>query len=146
MKEVWKNLQAPYEEYQVSTIGRVRSFKANKQGNIMNIQERRGYQYVVLFNSISKKSVSISVHRLVAQAFIPNPMNLSDVNHKDRNKSNNNLDNLEWVSHKDNINHGKIEIDTLQSLHKLAMKLNKSVDDTVRTILAYYTINKSLHI
>lgn len=146
MKEVWKNLQAPYEEYQVSTIGRVRSFKANKQGNIMNIQERRGYQYVVLFNSISKKSVSISVHRLVAQAFIPNPMNLSDVNHKDRNKSNNNLDNLEWVSHKDNINHGNIEIDTLQSLHKLAMKLNKSVDDTVRTILAYYTINKSLHI
>ena len=146
MKEVWKTLQSPYEEYQVSTIGRVRSFKANKQGNIMNIQERRGYQYVVLFNSISKKSVSISVHRLVAQAFIPNPMNLSDVNHKDRNKSNNNLDNLEWVSHKDNINHGKIEIDTLQSLHKLAMKLNKSVDDTVRTILAYYTINKSLHI
>jgi hypothetical protein len=52
------------------------------------------------------KSTNHKVHRLVAQAFIPNPNNLSDVNHKDENRKNNNVENLEWMSHVDNCNYG----------------------------------------
>lgn len=61
-----------------------------------------GYKYIVINNS---KRQHLLVHRLVALAFIPNPNNLSDVNHIDENKLNNNVDNLEWLSHKDNCRH-----------------------------------------
>lgn len=146
MEEIWKNLQEPFEDYQVSTLGRVRSFKAGKLGHILSVQVVKGYSSVALFDSITKKNKHMRIHRLVAEAFIENPSNYSDVNHKDRDKSNNRIDNLEWTSHKDNTNYGRIELDTLQSLHKLSMKLNKSVDDTTRTIIAYYTLNKDIHI
>lgn len=53
----------------------------------------------------SGKDICFKLHRLVAKAYIPNPLNLPEVNHKDGNKLNNNLDNLEWVSHKDNMAH-----------------------------------------
>ncbi len=48
----------------------------------------------------------IYVHRIIASLFIPNPYNLSDVNHKDSNPSNNCVENLEWLSHKDNLEYG----------------------------------------
>lgn len=145
MEEVWKNLQEPFNDYQVSTFGRVRSYKAGKLGHILSVQVVKGYNTVALFDSYSKKNKHMKIHRLVAETFIENPLN-SDVNHKDRDKSNNKVDNLEWVSHKENVNYGKIELNTLQSLHKLSIKLNKSVDDTVRTIIAHYTLSKNIHL
>lgn len=54
------------------------------------------------------KREDVYVHRIIAQIFIPNLMNLSDVNHKDSNPSNNNVENLEWLSHEDNLNYGFI--------------------------------------
>lgn len=70
----------------------------------MTGKNRNGYIYAVLSkNGVAK---STSIHRLVAKAFIPNPLNFREVNHKDENKSNNCVENLEWCTPKYNINYG----------------------------------------
>lgn len=68
--------------------------------------DRYGYNYIKLFDD-SKKSKKMKIHRLVAKAFIPNPENKPQINHKDGNKQNNNYTNLEWVNQKENMNHAK---------------------------------------
>jgi len=100
--------------YQVSNLGRVKSCARSvirRDGKPLNLSERilkpgdaQGYQVVSLFNGSNRRYVSI--HRLVAETFIPNPAGKSEVNHIDEDKSNNNVENLEWVSHIENINHG----------------------------------------
>jgi hypothetical protein len=86
--------------YIVSTSGKVYNRKNN---HIMKISLRAGYIHVGL--SISGKSKTYKVHRLVAECFIPNPLNKKLVNHKDGNKENNKLSNLEWMTHKENTQH-----------------------------------------
>ena len=54
----------------------------------------------------TNKREDVYIHRIIAALFIPNPLNLSDVNHKDNNRLNNNVNNLEWLSHKDNLEYG----------------------------------------
>ena len=85
--------------YEVSNLGRVKS-KQVKSHRILNQHDKCGYMYVYLINS--KKQKNCRVHRLVAEAFIDNTNNLSDVHHIDHNKKNNKLTNLEWLSHVDN--------------------------------------------
>jgi hypothetical protein len=106
MKEVWKNIPN-YKKYQVSNLGKIKSFAKNKQnGKILKFSHNhKGYNQVILVKD--KKPNNQLVHRLVAQAFIPNPNNLPQVNHKDGNKQNNCVDNLEWITNKDNIKHAK---------------------------------------
>lgn len=65
------------------------------------------YKQVVLYKN--KKHKTVAVHRLVAEAFIPNPDNLPQVNHKDENPSNNNVNNLEWCTCKYNMGMGEVE-------------------------------------
>ena len=67
----------------------------------------RGYLRVSLSNGIIKHK-RFSIHRLVAEAFIPNPNNLPQVNHKDENKTNNCVDNLEWCTAIENLNHSNV--------------------------------------
>ena len=67
-----------------------------------------GYYYVVLYKNA--KRASKTVHRLVAETFIPNPDNLPEVNHKDENKLNNNVNNLEWCDNKYNVNYSVAKI------------------------------------
>lgn len=107
--EIWVDLVG-YPEFfgyaKVSNLGRVKSTdkgywkteKIRKFGN-----HRFGYFQVGL--SVKNKRKNIYVHRLVAKAFIPNPYNKPDVNHKDGNKKNNHVNNLEWVTHSENIRH-----------------------------------------
>lgn len=97
----WKNLGfMGYGNYSVSNDGQVRN---DKRGNIRkNILNNNGY-YCITFN---KKRVS--VHRLVAIAFIPNPDNLPEVNHKDKCRINNQVDNLEWCDKRYNLEYSKI--------------------------------------
>jgi hypothetical protein len=64
---------------------------------------RKGYERVTLY--INRKAYTMRVHRLIATAFLPNPDNLPQVNHKDGDKQNNRLDNLEWISNRDNMDH-----------------------------------------
>ena len=86
-------------------------FKARTDGTIIGKRgrpmkghvDRCGYREVLL--SENGKTNNARVHRLMAETFIPNPYNLRDVNHKDGNKLNNNISNLEWVSHSGNVKH-----------------------------------------
>lgn len=101
MKE-WKNIEGYEGLYQVSNLGRVKSIRSNTILRPYDIG--RGYLAVKLCkNGINKNH---KLHRLVAEAFIPNPDNLPCVNHKDENKANNCVDNLEWCSYSYNNNYG----------------------------------------
>ena len=99
--EHWKVIEG-FENYSVSTHGRIRK---NKRGELMNAGIcNSGYLRIRLCNNgVMKKFL---VHRLVAQAFITNPENYPCVNHIDEDKTNNNINNLEWCSHHQNNNYG----------------------------------------
>ena len=102
--EIWKDIEGYEGLYQVSNKGRVKSFHSG-EGKIIKLGTHpQGYKLVVL--SKRGQTKTCRVHRLVAQAFIPNPENLPVVNHKDENPSNNNVENLEWCTQKHNVNHG----------------------------------------
>lgn len=103
MKEIWKPIKDFEGHYQVSNFGRVKSIKFGKE-IILKQNIRRGYYYVGL--SKNGKVKYFQVHRLVAEAFLPNTDNLPQVNHKDENKLNNNVDNLEFCDNKYNSNFG----------------------------------------
>ena len=108
MVEKWVNIEN-HPSYFISNFGRVFSKKSNK---VMKnrVVSKNGYQQITLDNS------QLLVHRLVAQAFIPNPNNLPCVNHKDENPGNNDFRNLEWCTYKYNSNYG-----TNQSRHSKKM-------------------------
>lgn len=91
MSEIWKAIPG-YMGYEVSCYGNVRSFKRGKCKELSQYVNRNGYFKVMVDGK------NVSVHRLVAMAFIPNPDNLPCVNHKDENKKNNHVDNLEWCT------------------------------------------------
>lgn len=109
MEEIWKDIIGYEGLYQVSNLGRVKSLAKlcghrPKKETIVKQNDLRGYKRVTLCkNNLLKK---YQVHRLVAIAFIDNPLNKPCINHKDENKANNNVDNLEWVSCKENTNYG----------------------------------------
>ena len=97
-----------YPNYTITDDGRVFSLNYNREGykkELKPLIENCGYFIVGLYNKVSKYK-RFMVHRLVALAFIPNPYNLPEVNHKDENKTNNMVGNLEWCSKSYNINYG----------------------------------------
>lgn len=100
MTETWKDIKGYEGLYQVSNCGNV----FGKRKEIKQFKDKGGYLKVTLTDG--NKLKSFGVHRLVAQAFIPNPDNLPQVNHKDENKENNCVDNLEWCTAKYNSNYG----------------------------------------
>lgn len=109
MEEVWKDIEGYEGLYQVSNLGRVKSLP--KRDGFRFLSERimvggmsNHYRCVILSNRGNQKGFTI--HRLVAKAFLPNPDNLPQINHKDENKLNNRVDNLEWCSAKYNMNYG----------------------------------------
>ena len=112
--EQWKPIKGYEGTYSVSTLGRVRREQGFRWGGccgIAYVRERilkptnqRGYSIVGL--SLCNKLKRKQVHRLVAEAFIPNPQNLPQVNHKDENPKNNTVENLEWCTSEYNANYG----------------------------------------
>ena len=111
MNEIWKDIEGYEGLYQVSNLGRVTSFDSiDKLGRIRKgrvlkgIKDVKGYLLVKLY----KNSIVYTkrLHRLVAETFIPNSENKPQVNHIDENKANNIVSNLEWMTAKENINHG----------------------------------------
>lgn len=101
--EEWKSIKNYEGLYEVSSLGNVKSLPRNTtKGRILKqSKQAQGYRFVYLSkNGISKKH---TIHRLVAQAFIPNPNNYPVINHKDGNVENNCVDNLEFCTQSHNI-------------------------------------------
>lgn len=100
--EIWKDI-IETSNYAVSSLGRIKNTKTNR---LLNPKELgNGYKQVSLKMNDTGKFKKEYIHRLVAKYFIENPDNKKEVNHKDGNKSNNNMDNLEWVTPSENQKH-----------------------------------------
>ena len=99
--EIWKTIQDYGGLYQVSNTGKVRDLKNHIKSVYKN---NKGYTCLSLY--YNGKTYHPTVHRLVAKAFIPNPNNYEQVNHKDCNKENNNVENLEWCNQRYNYDEG----------------------------------------
>ena len=105
--EQWKDIEGYEGLYQVSNLGNVRSLKfsgGNKVKLLKQNTTKEGYKRVGLCKNGKRKDYRI--HRLVAMTFIPNPDNLPIINHKDEDKTNNNVKNLEWCTYEYNNNYG----------------------------------------
>lgn len=121
MQEIWKNIRDFKGLYQVSNFGRVKSLKRmviyNEKSKSKNYHhtifekikiptiKKNGYLQILLCKN--NKNYNKYVHRLVAEAFIDNPNNLKTVNHKNLNKQDNRVENLEWCSYADNNDHAR---------------------------------------
>lgn len=146
--EEWKDIQGYEGVYQVSNFGRVKSlerYRINNGGTKTLVKERilkpstnnKGYSRVELSNKTARKPYL--VHRLVAEAFIENPNNLPEVNHKDENKSNNRADNLEWITQKENLNYGTRN-------HRVSLTKGSpavALDDENNIIMEFHSISEA---
>lgn len=109
----WRSIKGYEGVYEVSNDGRVRRIAgwSNKNNGYRHPTGElkqdcvKGYPQIALYKNGEKKR--FKVHRLVASAFLPNPLNLPQVNHKDGNKGNNNVKNLEWVTQSQNMKHAR---------------------------------------
>lgn len=105
--EEWLPIENYEDLYQVSNWGRVKSLNyrhTNQEQILKQINDKDGYQQIRLYKD--GKGKTFKVHRLVAMAFIQNPNNYTEINHKDECKTNNRIDNLEWCNRKYNVNFG----------------------------------------
>ena len=105
MKEIWKDIIGFEGIYEISNLGRIRRIKT---GRILSTRRSDGW-YITVTLYKDKKRYGKSLHRLVAETFVPNPYNLPEVNHIDEDKINNRADNLEFCDHKYNVNYGTIK-------------------------------------
>lgn len=104
MKEIWKPIAGYEGHYEVSNLGNIKSLNKRHKGNLLAPQRNhKGYLRVNLWKN-NKKKIRM-IHRLVAEAFLLNPNNYKQINHKDGNKENNCITNLEWCTAKHNMEH-----------------------------------------
>lgn len=115
IEEIWKPIEG-FSRYEISNFGKVKTLerwtRVGKSGGMRFRQETImtgcdfGFEYLkVNLTDDFGKVKNVKVHRLVAKYFIPNPHNKPCVNHKDFNRCNNHIDNLEWVTYKENSHH-----------------------------------------
>lgn len=122
MKELWKNIQGYEGLYQISNFGRVKSFRKSTKYSCQSefilkpSVANTGYAQVCLYANGTRKK--FLVHRLVAGAFIPNPDNLPQINHKDENRLNNHISNLEWCTPEYNNAYGSAKIRAIDTRSK----------------------------
>ena len=131
--EVWKDIPGYEGRYQVSNTGKVKSMNYGRTGapRILAILNTRGYQFVRIWNS-DKKYRTHYVHRLVWETFVgPIPEGLQ-INHKDENKCNNSLENLEVMTPKQNMNYGTRTVRIGRSLSKPIAKIDIATGEILK--------------
>uniref|UniRef100_A0A6C0EQA4 HNH nuclease domain-containing protein n=1 Tax=viral metagenome TaxID=1070528 RepID=A0A6C0EQA4_9ZZZZ len=121
--EEWKIINE-YPNYYVSNLGNIKNIKT---GKILHPTIKSGYYNIVLTNN--KKKKSFKVHRLVAIAFLNNFENKTDVNHKDKNKLNNNLHNLEWMTRRENNIHRCDGIKISCNKNKVILRIDNNTNE-----------------
>ena len=152
--EIWKDIKGYEGLYQISNYGRVKSLEKDyttklrgktivihKAENILKLLKiNSGYLTILLHkNGISKR---FFVHRIVAEAFILNPQNLPQVNHKDENKINNKVENLEWCDQYYNINYGNARTKmSISKTKKPNYKIRKPIVGTSKKTNEVVTFN-----
>lgn len=156
MQEEWRDVVGWEGMYQISSIGRVRSvdrvqmhysntdrpYYKTYKGRILSQGNCSKYFQVILVKD--NKAYNKLVHRLVAEAFILNPDNLPEVNHKDEDPSNNNVDNLEWCTKSYNINYGKRN-ELVSNALKGRPKSKESIDKMRESLKGNIPWNKGRH-
>lgn len=137
--EIWKYIEKLDCQYAVSTFGRVASVedvivksngqKYTRKSKIIKPQSRNGYLRVRI--SLNGVKSTHTVHRLVAEAFIDNPLNKTEVNHIDEDKLNNHVSNLEWTTPKENVRHsfrlGKRKTASKKNKAKMVLNVNTGI-------------------
>ena len=159
MEEIWKDIAGYEGLYQISNKGRVKSLnrlvKDTTRDRVQKIKGRilkycdNGKGYKLVYLNKNRKRKNYYVHRLVAETFIPNPRQLPEVNHKDLNKANNKISNLEWITELDNKRHyrmteiAKIRNKEIGEIRREAYK--KQIEKVIpRIIFEYSKNNKTL--
>ena len=140
--EVWKDIKGFEGLYQISNLGRVRSLDrpVKQRGNSIQIkkgkiivQSKNHKGYPTTNMSKGNKRYGRPTHRLVAETFIPNPENKDQVNHIDGDKLNNSVENLEWMTGKENIRHAienglmKFDVKIAKHASNVARERNKKI-------------------
>ena len=115
MEEIWKDIEGYEGLYQISSLGRVRSFTKKNNGKILKFTKTNSGYYQICLHK-NKELKNFYIHRLVAIHFIPNPDNKLCVDHIDTNKLNNCVSNLKWVTHKEN-NNNKLTKEHMKENH-----------------------------
>lgn len=101
MEEIWRKIKN-YQNYEISNLGRARSLNCGRERILKTRKHPSGYELINI------KGKTYKIHKLVAEAFIPNPYDYKEINHKDEDKLNNRVDNLEWCNRKYNCNYGSL--------------------------------------
>lgn len=147
-----------YPKYAINKNGIIISLTYNSKSNfyyIINpVKEKSGYIKVKLFNNKGKRK-TLLLHRLIAKTFIPNPNNYPEINHKDYNRSNNSVDNLEWcdrdynnkysAKNHNHINTNKIKIRRVNIITNEIMIFNFMSEAVDNSNITFTTLYKSLN-
>lgn len=134
MEEVWKDIPGYDGKYKISNLGNISSTKRGKLKLMKHSISNLGYHRITLYKDGVNKHYAI--HRLVAQAFIPNEHNYPFINHKDENPGNNSVDNLEWCTPSYNINYGKRN----QKVSEASHPIRQTTEDGF-ILATYYSAN-----
>lgn len=129
--ERWKAIPGTEGYIEVSDQGRVRSWLRGTARILKTQQDKKGYHRLRV--TINRVKHSYKLHREVARAFIPNPHNLPQVNHRNGNKSDNRVENLEWISNIDNARHA-IENGLWEAVFRASKENNEK---NMKPIVAY---------
>ena len=142
MNEIWKTIEG-YPDYMISSMGRVKSLFFNKEKILKLTKSCKGYLKVDL-RGIKRKNTL--VHKLVAQAFIPNPENKPYIDHINTNKTDNRVENLRWVTAKENSNNPNTVNNCIKSSSKKSIIQFTLDGDFVKKWVSLHSIQNNLKI